>query len=164
MRMPDAVAKAVNAQITMEFASFYLYLAMAAYFERTDLPGFAHWMRRQADEERAHAMRLFEFMVQRKARIELGALTAPPDSFGSPRQAIEQVAAHEAKVTMSIHALFELAAAHKDHPTAVHLHWFIDEQVEEEKQTADLLGRLRLVEQGQGDLLTIDQELARRDD
>ncbi|MCK4959075.1 MAG: ferritin, partial [Planctomycetes bacterium] len=42
---------AFNEQITKEFYSAYLYLSMASYFERMNLPGFANWMRIQFQEE-----------------------------------------------------------------------------------------------------------------
>lgn len=41
------VNEVMNAQITHEMASAYLYLSMAAYFESINLPGFAKWMRVQ---------------------------------------------------------------------------------------------------------------------
>ena len=42
---------AFNGQLNAELYSSYLYLAMSAYLESIDLPGFAHWMRAQAEEE-----------------------------------------------------------------------------------------------------------------
>ena len=55
--LKDSLEEALNEQINAELYSEYLYLSMAAYYEDEGLPGFASWMRAQADEESAHAMR-----------------------------------------------------------------------------------------------------------
>ena len=59
------MVNAINEQIVKEFASSYLYLSMAAYFDRTGLPGAAHWMRLQSTEENEHAMKLFAHLADR---------------------------------------------------------------------------------------------------
>jgi len=60
---------AINEQIQKEYHSSYLYLAMAAYCEASNLPGSAKWMRMQSAEELSHAMKLFEHMVDRGGRV-----------------------------------------------------------------------------------------------
>ena len=57
------VYEKMNAQITHEMASAYLYLSMAAYFENENLPGFANWMRVQFAEEQEHALKFFEYIL-----------------------------------------------------------------------------------------------------
>ena len=54
---------AINEQITKEMFSSNLYLAMAAYFQKINLNGFANWMRIQAQEEMAHALKLFDYLL-----------------------------------------------------------------------------------------------------
>ena len=125
---------AMNDQINRELYSSYLYLSMAAYLEDRNLPGFAHWMRVQEAEERGHAMKLYDFMVERGGRVMLKAIDAPKTEWNSTLELAEEVAAHEAKITASINALYELAFKEKDYPTQIMLQWFITEQVEEEKR------------------------------
>ena len=55
MKLSGALQESFNDQINAELASAFLYLSMAAYFEDEHLPGFAHWMRMQNEEETAHA-------------------------------------------------------------------------------------------------------------
>ena len=69
--MKKAIAEAINEQIQAEFESAYIYLAMSARMEQMNLPGFASWLRIQWQEETVHAMKLFDFMIQRAAEIEL---------------------------------------------------------------------------------------------
>lgn len=70
------IQDALNKQINAELFSSYLYLSMAAYFEAEDLKGMAHWMLVQADEEKAHAMRIFDLVNDRGGRVTLGQRAA----------------------------------------------------------------------------------------
>ena len=116
---------AINEQINKELYSSYLYLSMAAYFEDKNLPGFAKWMHMQEGEEREHAMKLYEFLVERGGRIGLNAIAAPESDWKSALELFKQVAAHEAAVTASIHSLYEVALKEKDYAAQVMLQWFI---------------------------------------
>ncbi|MCS7010404.1 MAG: ferritin [Anaerolineales bacterium] len=155
--------EAINEQINKEFYSSYLYLSMAAYFEDKSLPGFAHWLRLQADEEREHAMKFYNHLVDRGGRVRLKAIDAPPVDWPSNLAVFEEVQQHEAKVTASIYALYELALQEKDYPAQTLLHWFIDEQVEEEKNAAEIVQQLRLIEEHSASVLMLDHRLAKRE-
>jgi ferritin len=153
---------AMNEQINKEFFSSYLYLSMAAYFEDKNLMGFAHWMRLQADEEREHAMKFYNFILDRGGRVLLKAIDAPATEWKSNLEVAEQVAEHEAKVTASINGLYELAFQEKDYPAQAMLQWFITEQVEEEKNAAELVAKLRLIEERGTAVLMLDHRLSKR--
>ncbi len=153
---------AINDQINAEYYSAYLYLSMAAYLEYKDLPGMAHWMRMQYEEEVFHALKFFDFMNDRGARVILKAIDAPPSDFGSVEEVFAEVLAHEQKVTSLIHNLYKLAVEENDYPTQSLLQWFIDEQVEEEKTASDILARVRMVKDYPPGILMIDDALGQR--
>jgi ferritin len=153
---------AINDQINKELYSAYLYLSMAAYFEDKNLPGFAHWMRVQEGEEREHAMKFYDFLLERGGRVLLKAIDAPKTEWSSTLEVAEEVAAHEAKVTASIYALYETALKEKDYPAQVMLQWFITEQAEEEKNAADIVASLKLIEAQRTAVLMLDHQLAKR--
>ena len=155
---------AMNEQINKELFSSYLYLSMAAYFEDKNLPGFGHWMRMQADEEREHAMKFYDFILERGGKVVMKAIDAPKTEWTSSLEVAEEVAAHEAKVTASIYALYELALKEKDYPAQVMLQWFISEQVEEEKNAAEIVANLKLIEERGTAVLMLDHRLAKRKD
>jgi ferritin len=157
-----AMIAALNEQIKHEYFSSYLYLAMSAYCEEQNLSGFAHWMRIQADEERGHAMKLFDYIQSLGVRVELKSIEQPPREFGSPRELFQKVLAHERMITSRIHALYEQARAEKDYRTEIMLQWFISEQVEEEKNALDILTRIEQVEERMSAVLWIDKELKKR--
>jgi ferritin len=160
--MDTDVQNAVNDQIKHELESAYIYLAMCAHFESANLPGFARWMRLQAQEELGHAMRLFDFMHDRGGRVELQALDKPPTAFGAPASIFEMALEHEKKVTKLIEALHEKALAKKDYATQVFLQWFITEQVEEERSAATVVEQLRMANNAPAALLMLDGRLGAR--
>ncbi len=153
---------AMNEQINKEFFSSYLYLSMAAYFEERNLAGFAHWMRIQEAEEREHAMKFYNFVLERGGKVTLKALEAPKTEWKSSLELFEEAAAHEAMITASINALYELAMKEKDYPALTMLQWFITEQVEEEKNAADIVANLKLIEDRGTAVLMLDHRLAKR--
>ena len=126
--MNPKVEKALNEQMHAEFFSFYLYLSVAAYFTALHLDGFAHWMRIQAQEELAHAMKLFDYINERGGMVELMALEAPQREWPSPSAAIEAVLEHEKFITGKINELASLAFSENDFTTFNFLQWFIEEQ------------------------------------
>ena len=160
--LTPTLLEALNDQIQKEFSSGYVYLAVAAHFESTGLPGFAHWMRVQSQEEFGHGLKLFDYVLDRGARVTLKAIDAPPTDLGQPVVVMTMTLAHERRVTDSIHALHQLAAREVDLPTQVALQWFINEQVEEEKSAALIVDQLKLIGSDGSGLLALDRQLAAR--
>ena len=159
-----AVQDAMNEQMKNEFYSGYLYLSMAAYAESKNLPGFAHWMRVQAQEETAHAMKFFDYICERGGRVALEAIDQPQVLFTSPLNLFETTLAHEKKVTGMIHDLYALAVEEKDYASQIFLQWYVSEQVEEEKNASEIVERLKMVgDKGQA-LVMMDRALAARGD
>ena len=156
------VEAAINDQIAKEFFASHLYLSMAAWFEGQNLPGFANWMRMQTEEERAHAMRLFNYLIETGGRVRLKAIDAPAVDFTSPLQVMRESLKHEQKVTASIRKIYELADKEKDYGTQLQLQWFITEQQEEEKNVSDVIARLEMAGDNKVALMFIDRELGAR--
>jgi ferritin len=160
--MDKKLEKSLNEQITKELYSSYLYLSMAAYLDSESLGGFSHWMKAQAQEEVLHAMKIFNFLNERGSRVVLGAIDKPPANFKGIEEVFKKTLAHEQLVTASINDLYTLAKKVNDHASAVFLEWFINEQVEEEKNPADILGKLKYVSNQPAGILILDKELAAR--
>lgn len=159
----DTLQDAINEQINKELYSAYVYLAMAAYFEDESLSGFASWMYHQSREEVAHAMKLFDFVNERGGRVILDAIDRPEADFESPLAVMKESLEHEKRVTKMIHDLYELSVDEGDYPAQVLLHWFIDEQVEEEDSIGEIVDRMERAGEGGAALLMIDHELGERD-
>lgn len=162
MPMPDKLVRAFNDQISRELASSNAYLQMAAYLEGASLPGMAAWMRIQADEERAHGLRLFEFMVEREEDIEIQSLPAPRADFTNTVEVFEASLAQERAVTAAIHDLYALAHQEQDFASLPLLNWFITEQIEEEATVSQIIDDLRRIGDDGAALLLLDRELGSR--
>ena len=134
----------MNEQIKLELYSGYLYLSMAAWFESKSLGGFAHWMRKQAGEEQEHALKFFDHINDRGGKVKLQALDQPPAEFKSITAVFDEVLEHEKGVTARIHYLYQIAEKENDYPSKTFLGWFVDEQVEEEKNASEIVEWMKL--------------------
>ena len=160
--LSTTLTDAINDQIAFEMNSGYLYLGMSAYCEGRNLPGFAKWLRIQWQEEVGHAMKLYDMVLERGARVTLQSIEKPPVKYSSVLDLFKQVLAHEKKVTATINKLYALATKESDYATQVALQWFITEQVEEEKNVADILAALELIGDSGTSLYMLDRQMGSR--
>ena len=156
------IQDAMNEQVKNEFYAAYQYLSMAAYCESENLPGFAHWMRTQAQEETQHAMKFYDFILDRNGRVVLQAVEEPVVEFGSPLEVFERALEHEQRVTAMINDLYGLAVRENDYASQTFLQWFVTEQVEEEKNAGDVVETLKMIGDRSEALFLLDRELGRR--
>ena len=154
--------QALNKQLNAELYSSYLYLSMSAYFNSINLKGFANWMKVQAQEELSHAMKFYNFILERGGKVILSKIDPPQTEWNSPLAAFEHVYRHEQKVTSLINSLVDLSISESDHATNNFLQWFVTEQVEEEASADEVVKKLKLAGKSAGGLFMIDRELAQR--
>ncbi len=159
----NRMEKAINEQINKEFYSAYLYLSMSAYFENEDWQGFAKWMNEQAKEEQEHAMKLFNYLVERGGTVKLEALDTPKQKWDSIKEVFEDSLEHEQYITSSINSLMDLAIELKDYASVSFLQWYVDEQVEEEASVEHIITKLSRVSDRPHALLRLDSEMFNRE-
>ena len=160
--MNKKVYKAFNEQVQAELYSAYMYLAMSLHLEDENFKGMAHWMRLQYEEEREHAFRLMKFMQERGVKPELLQIDMPPAEYGTTLEVFTKALEHEKYVTSRIHEMYEVAMKEKDYAAMSHLLWFIDEQVEEEDQTREIVDNLMMVGDNMNGIFVIDGQLGSR--
>jgi ferritin len=151
-----------NRQMNQELRNAYLYLAMTAYFDSLSLTGFANYFRVQAKEELGHAMRFYDFMVDRGWEVELQEVPKPKTKWNSVLEAAEDFLAAETENTKRIWRLVDLAREAGDKAAENFLQWFVSEQVEEEKNASELLAKVRMARDQPAALLALDRALAER--
>ena len=162
MKLSSKLEKALNDQINLELCAAYAYLGMAAHFEHTAFTGFGKWMQVQSKEELGHAHRFFKYIVERGGKVTLSAIPTPKGDYKSPHDAFKVSLGHEQKVSAAICAIYELATSEKDYPTLSFLKWFLDEQVEEERNVGDILAKLELIGENHNGLYQMDKQAGRR--
>ncbi len=162
MPIPEPLAEALNDQINLELASSLAYLQFSTWFEGADLPGMELWMRLQADEEHAHAIKFLDHVLDREAPVSLGPLPAARTDFASPIDVFRAALEHEQVVSEAIRDLYRLATEVGDLDSLPLLQWFINEQVEEESTVREIIGRLDRIGGDGPSLILLDRELGER--
>lgn len=162
MSLPDRLTDALNRQVTIELASSVAYIQLSAYFAAEDLPGMASWMQVQASEERDHADRFIQHIVDRGGFVRIGDIEGPDDDVRSPLGAFQAALAHEKKVSESIRELYRLSMEVGDIDSIPLLQWFVAEQIEEEASVGEIISKVERVGEDGSALLILDQELGKR--
>lgn len=134
----------LNKQITHELFASHAYLGISILAEQHTLKRLAKLFRQQAEEEREHALKILDYILEQDGAARLEAIDAPPAEFGTVLDAIEFAFKHEQKVTKQIHDLVALAEKENDYATRQFLGWFVEEQVEEVSSMRDLLDVARM--------------------
>lgn len=160
--LSKALIKKINEQLNYEFYSEHLYIAMIGYFEDQDLPGFANYFRVQVQEERFHAMRFFDYLVERDARVDITSIPEVENKYGSILSAFKKTYEHEQSITERIYKLMDAATKEGEYATISFLKWFIDEQMEEEATAKSVVKKLERIGDDVNALYTLDNELALR--
>jgi ferritin len=156
------LAEAISRQVNAELYSAYLYLSMSAWADRKGLKGVSSWLYVQYQEESAHGLHLYKFLLDRGATPEYWPIDKPESEWDSPLALFEQVARHEAHVTALLNDIASLAMQEKDHASYQFVMWYVNEQVEEESNAETIIQRLELIGSNSGQLLTLDAELGAR--
>lgn len=159
-KIPAKVLTELNRQLNYELSAAQAYLALSGWCSAQNLKGFAGFFATQAKEEREHAQKLMDHVLDRGVQPELAAIAAPKQNFGSLREVAERAQAMEQANTQGINAVYEAALAGKDYPAQVLMHWFIKEQVEEEAWTAEMLDRVESATCA-GSLLDLDRHIGK---
>ena len=137
--LSERLVEALNAQIGREFAAAHQYVAIGSYYAGETFPQLSAFFYRQAEEEREHAMKMVSFLLDRDAKVDFGAIEQPRNDFPDHVAPISAALDQERRVTVDISALFEIAREVRDYQSEQFLHWFLEEQVEEEASMSDLL-------------------------
>lgn len=159
----EKMEKAFLDQINKELYSEYLYLSMKAYFANLNLNGFVNWMDVQVQEEHAHAMGMFDYVLERGGKIELEAIEKPETNWESPLKVFEHVLKHEEYVTSRINALMDVAEEVKDRAAIIFLNWYLKEQVEEERNAKVILEKLKFIGEDKTALMMLNEDLMKRE-
>ncbi|HVL63815.1 MAG TPA: ferritin [Actinomycetota bacterium] len=162
MAIPKRVEGALNRQLNVELASAYAYLAMSAYCERQNLPGFGLWLRAQWEEELEHAMKFYSFVIDRGGDVRFDAIDEPRSEFSGVLEVFEAALRNEEAVTAAIHDLYTLVSEERDYPSQAFLNWFVTEQVEEEKIVGEVVDSIKRVGESGEALFLLDRELGKR--
>ena len=156
------VVELLNQQITKEFYSAYLYLDFSNFYYNQGLDGFGNWYKIQAQEERAHAMLIIQYMQNNGEAVVLETIDKPGVALTSAKDVLAEGLKHEQYVTSLIHNIYDAAYSVKDFRTMQFLDLFVKEQGEEEKNAEDMVKKFELFGIDPKSLYMLDSEMASR--
>jgi len=147
----------INKQINMELYASYVYMSMAAYFDRDDvaLPGIQKFFKKQSDEEREHAQKFIDYQNRRGGRVVLQPISKPTrDDWGGPFEAFTAALELEKTVNQTLLDLHGVASRNGDPHLCDFLETeYLDEQVRSIKELSDICTKLKRVGKGLGEYI-----------
>ncbi|MDG1037534.1 MAG: ferritin [Polaribacter sp.] len=157
MTISADVMDLLNDQIALEMHASASYLAMASWCDQRSLLNSKAFFYKQAEEERGHAMKIFEFINEAGGASISPAIPSVNNDFEGLREIYEASLDQEIQVTQSIYKCFKKARSVDDFASEVFLQWFVSEQVEEEDTVRGILDTFDLM--GDMPLKMIDERL-----
>ena len=156
----EKLRNAINEQIIAEMWSANLYLSMSFHFAKEGFSGFAHWMKKQSQEELEHAYTMADYIIKRNGTAKIDKIDVVPTGWGTPLEVFEHVYEHERHISKLIDNLVDLAHAEKDKATQDFLWGFVREQVEEEATALEVVDRIKKA--GEAGIFFLDSQLGQR--
>lgn len=162
MKISKKMQDAINVQMKNEYDNAFLYLSIASWFEQKSLKGFAHWNFIQYQEEQEHALKFYNYLLERQGEAIVDAVAKPQKDWNSVIDVFKDILAKEKETTENIYKLYEIALEEKDYTTQGFLKWYLDEQVEEEDNASTILEKLEMIGDSKSALVLLDKELGER--
>ena len=158
MIINQRTADAMNDQIQSEFHASSQYVAMAIYFDEQGLPDLAQFFYRQAEEEREHAMKFVQFLLETGAKPLIPAVPDVRNEFEDAADVVQTALDQELMVTDQINNLVRIAVEENDFTSNNFLQWFVEEQVEEVDSMTTLL---QTIQHASGNMLFVEDFVRR---
>jgi ferritin len=159
-KISEKVIEELNRQLNQELAAAHSYLALSVWCDIRNFKGFGKYFEKQSIEERAHAERIIKHLTDRGVTAEVAAVSKPKQDFKTLLEIAQQAQAQEHSNTQGIYAVYEAGLASKDYPSQMLMHWFINEQVEEEDWANEMVERVQAASCS-GGLSDLDRHLER---
>ena len=151
------IEDALNAQIVNELEASMLYLSMSSWCDMEGMKSCSEFLMKQSEEERAHMMRIYDYLLEVDCRPILPTVKSPKVDFDSVPALFNEVYQSEKNVTRSIHQIADKCQGSKDFATLQFIQWYVVEQIEEENVIRTILDRIKLIGDGPHSLYLIDQ-------
>ena len=157
MLISKTLNDAINKQIGSEFGASMQYLSIAAHFDSEALNNFAQFFYLQSDEERDHAMKFINYLMDAGGDLVIPEIPAPKPNFTSAEEAVKAALDWELEVTRQINNLMDIAVKEKDYIAQQFLDWYTNEQLEEVSTMDTLLSLVRRA--GEKNLLQLENRV-----
>ena len=143
-RLSKTLSAALNAQMTKEAHASQIYLSYGCWADSQGYAGIANFLFRHAQEERNHMMKILEYILKRGAKVQVTAISAPPENPSNVNHCFEKVFEHEVDNTKAIYKVVKMSLEEEDWATWNFMQWFVNEQIEEETLALNLLDKIKI--------------------
>ena len=154
------IEKSLNDQILNEATASNQYLAMASWCENNGFDGSAKFMYKQAEEERAHMLKLYHYVNDSGSHAITPAVSKPAVTYESLLALFDTALKAEMKVTASINAMVEDCLKSKEYSTFNFLSWYVDEQFAEENMFSKIVDKINYIGSDNKGLYMVDADIA----
>lgn len=151
------VETVLNDQVKMEAEASQKYLAIASWCDRNGFLNSANYFYTQSNEEKAHMMKIFKFIINMGGTAITPDVSFPKQEYTSLKECFEAALASEIAVTTSINKIVQTSRQANDYATEQLALWFVKEQIEEEFVARRALEIIDLME-GES-MYSVDSEL-----
>lgn len=148
----------LTAQIRHGFTAAQQYLAAAVYLDSNRLPQLAKHCYAKSGEQRAHALRMVQYLLDRDLAIQIGGLDEIRSTFESPRAAIAFLLETEQTRSAQITGLARAARGSGDYLGERFIQWFLKEQVDD---VAKMTTLLTVIDRSPNNLFDVEDFVAR---
>lgn len=143
-RLSDRLEKALSDQMNLENLQSSNYLSYGIWASTKGYGGIGNFLFRHAQEERNHAIKFMQYVLNRGGKPKVSAIPAPADDPQGLTECFNRVFQHEVQNTTAIYKLVDMAHEEKDWATFNFLQWFVKEQIEEETLAMNLIDKLKI--------------------
>lgn len=140
---PNA-ANLINAQISHELHNEQQYRAFASWTSNLGLKRLTKYFADQADDERGHAQKFTDYLVECNTPVAVPAIEAPQAAFVDCAEIADVRFALETTTTEQVDAIMALAMQEDDYGLQDLMQWFCREQKSERAEAARLVSLVKL--------------------
>lgn len=144
-RLSKTVEKLLNEQVQNELVSSQLYLSISNCANSKGLFGAEKFFMNKADEERTHMMKIVEYLKDKGSMPVTPSCPELTKCYSGIKEVMTLSLEHERMITGKLNNIYTTALAEKDNVTVIFMHWFLNEQIEEEGQLMDLISQLEIL-------------------
>ena len=169
-QISSKMAKLMVNQANRELDASRMYLSMDLWFRFHDYDGSAAWCQSHSEEERSHAMKIFDHLALRKTENHcvvskdlLSDFSMDDMSEDKISMVWEKALKQEVQNTQCYYEMAELADEEKDYVSKEFLGWFLHEQLMEENAVSDLYEKALKLEKTGGLYAAMDGTIPKMD-
>lgn len=144
--LTEDIELVLNAQCKIEADASQKYLAMASWLDRNGYIHSADYLYKQAEEERAHFLKLFKYINEVGGTAVTPTVGEVSQEFASFRNVFELALQNEIAVTHAINKIVAKCREMNDYATENFMMWYVTEQREEEHNARRVLELFELID------------------